>query len=109
MLNRAYAVLNVKSVDDDQRYISGIATTPTVDRIGDIVEPLGIKFKNPTPLLHHHKSDQPVGTVKFGSPTKDGVIFEAWLPKIDEAGPLQDRVNTAWGELKHGLIRGVSI
>jgi HK97 family phage major capsid protein/HK97 family phage prohead protease len=109
MLNRAYSVLDVKFVNDDQQYISGIATTPTVDRVGDIVEPLGIKFNNPMPLLHHHKSDQPVGTVKFDTPTKDGIKFEAWLPKISEPGPLRDRVNTAWGELKHGLIRGVSI
>src|SRR4029077_5865818 len=55
------------------------------------------------------KSDQPVGTVEFGAPAKDGISFEAYLPKIDQPGPLRDRVDTAWGELKHGLIRGVSI
>ena len=41
MTTRAWSVLTVKSVDAEQRTIEGIATTPTVDRIGDIVEPLG--------------------------------------------------------------------
>jgi HK97 family phage major capsid protein/HK97 family phage prohead protease len=109
MLNRAYSVLNVKGVEEDQRIIIGTATTPEPDRIGDIVEPLGISYKNPLPLLHHHKSDQPVGTVVFDKPTKDGITFKAKLPQISEPGPLKDRVDTAWLELRTGLVRGVSI
>lgn len=108
-MKRAYSILTVKAVEDEQRIIRGVATTPTPDRVGDIVEPLGVKFKNPLPLLHQHRSDQPVGTVKFDKPTKDGITFEARLPKIEEPGPLKDRVDTAWGEVKSGLVRGVSI
>jgi HK97 family phage prohead protease len=106
---RAYSILAVKAVQEDQRTIRGTATTPTPDRLGDIVEPLGVKFKNPLPLLHQHQADQPVGTVRFDKPTKDGVDFEAKLPRIEESGPLRDRVDTAWGEIKAGLVRGVSI
>ena len=31
------------------------------------------------------------------------------LRKIDEEGPVKSRVDEAWQELKHGLVRGVSI
>lgn len=108
-MKRAYAVLDVKSFDDDERVITGMATTPTPDRVGDIVEPLGVKFKNPLPLLHQHNSDEPVGTVKFGKPTKDGIPFEARLPKIDQPFSLKERIDTAWAEVKAKLVRGVSI
>jgi HK97 family phage prohead protease len=108
-MNRMYSLLTVKAVEDEKRIIRGTATTPQPDRIGDVVEPLGVKFKNPLPLLHQHRSDQPVGTVRFDKPTKDGITFEARLPQIEEPGPLKDRVDTAWGEIKAGLVRAVSI
>lgn len=108
-MNRAYSILRVKATDDERRIITGTASTPTPDRMGDIVEPLGIKFKNPMPLLHQHNAEQPVGTVKFDKPTKEGVDFTAQLPKIADPGPLKDRVDTAWGEITAGLVRGVSI
>jgi hypothetical protein len=53
-MDRAYSLLEVKAVDDAARVIRGVATTPTPDRVGDIVEPLGVRFKNPLPLLHQH-------------------------------------------------------
>ncbi|MDE4619624.1 phage major capsid protein [Sinorhizobium meliloti] len=108
-MNRMYSVLTVKAVEEEQRIIRGVATTPNPDRVDDIVEPLGVRFKNPMPLLHQHDHHKPVGTVTFDPPTKDGITFEAKLPKIEEAGPLRDRIETAWGELKAGLVRAVSI
>lgn len=108
-MNRAYALLTVKALDPDKRVISGIATTPEPDRIGDIIEPLGVTFKNPLPLLLFHDSKKPVGLVKFSKPTKDGIDFEAKIPAIDEPGALKDRVDEAWQSIKAGLISGVSI
>lgn len=108
-MNRAYSLLSVKRVDEDARVITGTATTPSVDRMGDIIEPLGVKFKNPLPLLLFHQSDSPVGTVRFAKPTADGIAFEAKLPNVTEAGKLKDRVDEAWQSLKAGLIRAVSI
>lgn len=108
-MDRAYATLTVKAVNEDQRIITGIATTPSPDRVGDIVEPLGVKFKNPLPLLHQHNSAEPVGTVRFDKPTKDGITFEARLPQLDEPPSLKERIDTAWAEIKSGLVRGVSI
>jgi HK97 family phage major capsid protein/HK97 family phage prohead protease len=108
-VDRAYSLLEVKHIEEDARVITGVATTPTPDRVGDVVEPLGVAFNNPMPLLHHHRSDQPVGFVTFGTPTKKGISFTARLPKIADVGVLKDRVDTAWGEVKAGLVRGVSI
>lgn len=108
-ITRAWSKLTIKSVDAEKREIEGVATTPTVDRIGDIVEPMGAKFTLPIPLLHHHKHDQPVGQVISARPTKDGISIRAKLARIAEPGPLKDRVETAWQEIKAGLIRGLSI
>lgn len=106
---RAYSFLEVKSISEDKRVIRGIATTPTPDRVGDVVEPLGVKFTNPMPFLWQHKHDKPIGTVKFDAPTANGITFEAELPIIDEPGVLKDRVDEAWQSIKLGLVRAVSI
>jgi len=106
---RAYSFLTIKSVSDDKRIIRGVATTPAVDRVGDIVDPLGVKFTNPLPLLWQHQHDKPIGTVKFDKPTKDGITFEAEIPTIEEAGALHDRIEEAWQSIKIGLVRAVSI
>jgi HK97 family phage major capsid protein/HK97 family phage prohead protease len=106
---RAYAVLTIKAVDTDQRTISGIASTPEPDRMGDVVEPLGITFKNPLPLLLYHDTQKPVGSVRLGPPALDGIAFEATLPTVAEAGALRDRIDEAWHSIKAGLLAGVSI
>ena len=109
-MKRAYSVLTFKAAGGgDARVISGVATTPTPDRVGDVIEPLGVKFDNPLPLLWQHRSDAPVGSVTFDKPTSKGIEFTAQLPTIAEPGPLKDRVDTAWGEIKAGLVRGVSV
>lgn len=108
-MDRAYSILNVKSVDDDKRIIRGVATTPEPDRVGDVVVSTGVKFKNPMPLLWQHEHDKPVGTVKFDKPTESGITFEAQLADIQEPGTLKDRVDEAWQSVKAGLVRAVSI
>jgi HK97 family phage major capsid protein/HK97 family phage prohead protease len=108
-VNRAYALLHVKAVDDEQRVILGTATTPEPDRAGDVIEPLGASFKNPLPLLLHHDTKKPVGTVSLKKATKDGIDFVAKLPAIAEPGALKDRVDEAWQSVKAGLIAGVSV
>lgn len=109
MQNRAYSILSVKSLDEDLRIITGIATTPTVDRVGDIVDPLGMKFTNPLAFLWQHKSDKPIGTVVFDPPTKEGITFRAEIARCDEPGTLKDRLDEAWLSIKLGLVRAVSI
>jgi HK97 family phage prohead protease len=111
MENRAYSVLHVKALDEDDeaRIIRGVATTPTPDRVGDVVEPQGVKFQNPMPLLWQHRADMPVGTVKFNKPTKDGITFEARFAKAEKSQTLKDRIDEAWESVKLGLVSAVSI
>jgi HK97 family phage prohead protease len=108
-MNRAYSVLTIKAMDDGARTFSGIATTPSVDRVGDIIDPMGVKFANPLPLLSQHKHDKPIGKVWFDKPTKDGIGFRAEIPRVEEPGELQNRVDTAWGEIKYGLVTATSV
>jgi HK97 family phage major capsid protein/HK97 family phage prohead protease len=108
--HRAYAVLDAKAVKDGElRIIRGIASTPEVDRVGDIVEPKGATFASAIPLLLHHDSRLPVGTVKLNRSTEAGITFEAQLPEVTNPGTLRDRIEEAWDSVKAGLIRGVSI
>jgi HK97 family phage prohead protease len=111
MSNRAYAVLEIKAVNEDQRIISGTATTPTVDRVGDIIEPLGAKFQNPLPFLWQHAHDMPVGQTSFGRPTEEGIPFETKFvhPNDVESMTLKDRLALAWDSVKTKLVRAVSI
>lgn len=105
----AYAVMRIKAVDATRRTFSGTATTPTPDRGGDIVEPLGVKFQNPSPLLLHHDMERPVGRVQFHTPTSKGIDFTAEIPVVDEPGVLKDRTDEAWHSISHRLITGVSV
>ena len=111
MQNRAYSVLTVKSIDDDSRVIKGVATTPTVDRMGDIIEPEGVKFQNPLAFLWQHDHKQPIGQVKFDEPTPAGINFEAQFAHPDsvQSASLKDRLQEAWDCVKTGLVRAVSI
>lgn len=111
MLKRAYSVLNVKEIaqEGDFYVIKGIATTPSTDRMGDIVEPLGATFAPKIPLLWQHQADKPVGHAEFGKPTKNGIPFTAKLPIIKEAGVLKDRVDEAIQSIKYRLVAAVSI
>ena len=108
-MNRAYSFLEVKAFADESRTITGWATTPETDRTGDVVEPTGVKYKNPLVLLWQHDHEKPIGTVDFGTPTAKGVPFTATIAKVEEPGTLKDRVDEAWQSVKAGLIRAVSI
>jgi HK97 family phage prohead protease len=111
MQNRAYSVLEVRAFDDKARKFSGVATTPTVDRVGDIIDPLGVKFQNPLPFLWQHNHDQPVGTVNFDKPTAKGINFDAQLVHPDEveSQTLKDLLQLAWDSIKTKLVRATSI
>ena len=108
VLDRAYAVLEIKAVDTATRTITGIASTPTPDRHGDILEPTGATFANPIPLLFHHDKQRPVGTAILTA-TPDAITFTASLPVVESRGALRDRINEAWDTIAAGLMRGISI
>lgn len=102
--HRAYSVLSLKSVDDDARIIEGVASTPEVDRMGDVVEPDGAIFKLPLPLLWQHRSDQPIGHVISAKVTKAGINIRAQIAK-----DVLPRIDEAWALIRSGLVRGLSI
>lgn len=110
-VERAYSILTVKAVKEDERVIEGIASTPTPDRMGDIVEPMGAKFSVPMPLLWQHDHSKPVGHVEFAKPNKNGIPFRARILAPEDGDPqvLKDRLDEAWGSVKRGLVRAVSI
>lgn len=108
-MERAYSLLTVKSIDEDARVITGIATTPTPDRMGDVVEPKGAEFQLPIPLLWQHKSSEPIGEVFFAKVTNEGIEIKARVQKIEEPGKLKDRIDEAWQSIKYKLVRGLSI
>ncbi len=109
-MNRAFGVLEIKAVADNDGFhvISGIATSPTPDRMQDIVEPLGATFAKSIPLLWQH-GDEVVGRAELGTPTKRGIPFVAYIPKVAEPGVIKTQVDKAIHSLKYGLISAVSI
>lgn len=110
-MERAYSLLEAKNFDEseDKFFIEGIASTPSPDRMRDVVEPLGAKFVTPMPLLWQHEHHKPVGHMTFAEPSKQGIPFRGELPKIREAGALKDRVDEAIQSLKYKLVAAVSI
>jgi HK97 family phage prohead protease len=110
MLNQVgFSAIVIKAIDEERREITGIASTPQLDRVNDVVEPLGLTFEKDTPLLLNHDHHKPVGNVQFGSPTSNGLPFKATIAKVAEPGIVKDRSDEAWHSVKAGLIRGVSI
>jgi HK97 family phage prohead protease len=107
--NRAFSAITIKSVSEDAREITGIASTPALDRVKDVVEPMGLSFAQDAPLLLNHDHSQPVGTVQFGAPTAKGLPFVAKIAKVDEEGVVKQSTDEAWHSVKSGLIKGVSI
>jgi HK97 family phage prohead protease len=104
MLNRAYSLLAIKQVDEDARVITGMATTPTPDRIDDVMEPDGAQFKLPLPLLWQHDSRQPIGHVTKAKVSKAGIEIVAKIAKGVTA-----EIDRAWALIKAGLVQGLSI
>lgn len=110
-MTKAYSVLKVKAVNetDDERTITGIASTPTQDRDSDIMDMSGAKFALPIPLLWQHNHNMPIGEVVSATVTDAGIEIVAKIAKIDEDGTLKGRIDEAWQSIKSGLVKCLSI
>lgn len=106
-MHRAYSLFEIKSIDDEQRIIEGIASTPALDRGGDEMDSKGAQFVLPMPFKWQHKAS--VGQVVAATVEKVGIRIRAVIPKIDEPGLLKDQVDYAWQSIKFKLTRGLSI
>ena len=104
---RAHAVLDIKTVGDDEDYVylSGTASSITPDRVGDSMNPLGAKFRLPMPFLAQHDSDRPIGEVTEVEAKDDKIKYHARLPKKTGL----DYVDTEIKKIKHRLVKGASI
>ena len=91
--------------DDGERIVEGIATTPRVDRAGDTIDPLGLAFNLPLPLLMQHDPERKLGEVISASATPEGVRFVArlWAQGVNSA------VDQRWAEIKAGGWKKMSI
>jgi HK97 family phage major capsid protein/HK97 family phage prohead protease len=104
-MQRAYSILEIKSYDNERRIIEGVATTPSPDRVNDVVVTEGVEFKLPLPLLYQHNSSKPIGNVVEARASKDGIRIVA---KIAPEG-VAAFIDEAWALIKNGLVRGLSI
>ena len=100
----AYSTWIVKSLDDEQRIIEGLASSPAPDRAGDILEPAGAVFSLPMPLLYQHDQRQPIGHVLAADVRPDGIHIRAQIAK-----GLTQAIDEAWRLIKGGLVRGFSV
>lgn len=93
---------------DGIRRLSGIATTPAVDRMGDQVLPRGGKVELPIPLLWNHDPERRIGRVVTASISDDGIEVTAEFVPTES-----DRINQIiwdrWAEMKAGLVGYLSI
>lgn len=108
-MNRAFVALEIKALDEDARQIEGWATTPEIDRMGDIVLPKGAEYELPIPFLLDHDHSQVVGEVDRVEVSDKGIKFWAHIKKIAEEGPAKELVDKAWSYIKNGLRKAVSI
>ena len=108
-MNRAYSTMTVKAVNEEQRIVTGIASTPEADRADDIMVPEGAKYTLPMPFLWQHESDEPIGHVIDVKVSPRGIEATMQIAKVEEEGKLKERLDEAWQSIKAGLVRGLSI
>jgi HK97 family phage major capsid protein len=110
-VNRAYSILDIKSVNAEQRIIEGVASTPSPDRGGDIMDPKGAKFSLPMPFLFQHQD--PIGEVFAADVRPDGIHIQAKVSDLaaDAPASLKARIEEAWHSMSAvpPLVRGLSI
>ena len=109
-MDRAYAQFHIKALETagDRTIVTGIASTPTPDAENHSVDPAGVTFSNPIPLLLYHDKTAPVGQVWLAR-VGDAITFRAELPHLTAPGVVKDRVDEAITSIKAGLLPFVSI
>ena len=109
MSQKAYSFMQVKSVNDEERIITGVASTVTADRYDDIMEPAGAEFVLPMPFLWQHSHSQPIGEVVAAEIKEGSIEVQIKIAQIADEGKLKDRIEEAWQSIKNGLVKGLSI
>jgi HK97 family phage major capsid protein/HK97 family phage prohead protease len=111
-MSRAYSTLQIiKALADPsgKRTFTGIASSPSTDRMDDIVVPGGAKFALPLPLCWQHDASCPIGWVRSARVTNKGIEVDCEVHNETEPGVLKDMLDQCWQTIKAGLVRGLSI
>lgn len=103
-MTKLNAEFTVKTFDDDQGIFTGIASTPTPDRVNDIVEPKGAIYSLPMPLLAYHNHEKVVGTVNQVKLTDAGIEVTGRVLKGETTEATEH-----WALVKSGALRGLSL
>lgn len=103
-MDRAYSTFTITKADEATGTIIGLASTPDLDRHGDIVEPRGAKYSLPMPLLLGHDHNQAIGAIEAARVTAAGLEIVAKLTLA--AG---ERIREVWELIRAGALRGLSI
>jgi HK97 family phage prohead protease len=109
---RAYSTLELKDVSSaasGKRLFTGIASTPSVDHDGDIVEPKGASFTLPIPFLWQHDRKDPIGWITSADVQDHGILVKGEVAKIEGDSALAQRLSSAWDYISAGLVKGLSV
>ncbi|MGE6408822.1 MULTISPECIES: HK97 family phage prohead protease [unclassified Psychrobacter] len=110
-MTKAYTTMKVKAVVDDSetRTITGIASTPRLDRDGDTMDMAGAEYTLPFPFMWQHDHCQPVGEVVDVIVTDEQIEVVIEVAIIKDEGDLKKRIDDAWHSLKNRLVKGLSV
>lgn len=98
-------IFETKMVAGDEGVIEGTAWDfGTPDRVGDMIEPGGMKSVFPLPLLFGHDTNDPLGTIDAASEKGGKLHFKARLLIADVP-----RAAQVWALSKAGAVRGFSM
>ncbi|KQP35865.1 HK97 family phage prohead protease [Pseudorhodoferax sp. Leaf274] len=102
--NRAYSTINIKATDRGDGTIVGIASTPELDRAGDVLLPEGAVYRLPIPLLWQHDHSKPIGHVTSARVGVRGIEIVAKI-----AVGATPEIDNAYSLIRAGLVRGLSV
>lgn len=105
--NVALEVRSITESADGTRRLSGIASTPSVDRMGDVLLPMGAQFSLPLPLFWNHDSTRVMGTVRTAKVTPNGIEIEADFNPNEPDMPRA--ILSYWAQVKAGMVRFLSV
>lgn len=103
-MNKLFSDLQIKSLNEDEGIFVGIASTPTPDRVKDVVEPKGAVFTLPLPLLAFHNHEKVIGTVEQVSITEQGIEVVCRVLK-----DVTQEAKEIWGLIQNKAMNGLSI
>jgi HK97 family phage major capsid protein len=108
-MERLFATLELRSVNDELREFEGVANSACLDSENTIVDPAGARFTLPLPLLFHHDPQTPVGEVTHAELRDGKWHVRGTIRKVVDAGFVKDITDRAWHNVKHKLMRGLSV